>query len=274
MTFFDNFRFHNLVAACRGCRAYYPENTLAAFTGSLGKCDFIELDIQLSRDLVPVVIHDPTLGRTSNAPLRGPQMGITSLLVKDWSLLELKSLDFSSWFYHTDPFGTLEGFGSPKKNALHLPQTILTLEEVLRSPSLSKIPINIEIKDRSGTTNNEKVTGCVLDIIRKTGADRRVLISSLNHDYLLMAQNLAPQITTAAVQKTEHPQQLVQYLKSLGVAAYHPEDSLASPEVIRQLRSAGIGVNVFTVNSSIRQRELFDFGVTAVFTDYPGLVNC
>jgi glycerophosphoryl diester phosphodiesterase len=271
MTFFDNFHSQNLIAVHRGYRAFHPENTLAAFKGSLGRCHFIALDIQLSKDLVPVVIHDPTLDRTSNAPLRGPKMGITSLWVRDWSLLELKSLDFSSWFYNSDPFGTLAESKNSVSDVMHLPQTILTLEEVLRSPSLSKIPINVEIKNHLGTVHHQRVTSCVVDVIKKTKSEHRVLISSFNHDYLVIAKNIAPGITTAALEKIALPHQLVQYLKSIGIAAYHVEDKLADPEIIRQLRSAGIGVNVFTINSHRRKQELFNYGVTAVLTDYPEL---
>jgi glycerophosphoryl diester phosphodiesterase len=61
MTFFDNFSTTHFIAAHRGFRAHFPEKSLAAFTASEGQCHFIELDIQMSKDLVPVVFHDPTL---------------------------------------------------------------------------------------------------------------------------------------------------------------------------------------------------------------------
>ncbi len=70
--------------AHRGASAHAPENTLAAFrlAAELG-ADMVELDVQLSADGVPVVIHDPTLDRTTNG----------TGLVRDWTLAELKRLD-------------------------------------------------------------------------------------------------------------------------------------------------------------------------------------
>ncbi|NOR23945.1 MAG: hypothetical protein GQ542_06035 [Desulforhopalus sp.] len=104
MTFFDNFRTFRLIAAHRGFRAHRPENTLSAFKASVGRCHFIELDIQMSKDFIPVVFHDPSLQRTSNAKEKCEQLGMQSLKVNDWTLFQLRTLDVGSWFIDTDPF--------------------------------------------------------------------------------------------------------------------------------------------------------------------------
>lgn len=270
MTFFDNFHSSQLIAAHRGCRAYYPENTISAFNACVGMCHFIELDVRISRDHTPVVFHDATLERTSDALAKRVEFGLQSTLVRDWDLIQLKSLDVGSWFFETDPFGTVK----EKQTAEHTgsgkySQSILTLEEVLSAKSLGQIPINVEIKDHQGWEYNQKVTECILQVIRKTQSEHRVLLSSFNHDYLVIAKSIIPEITTAALQDINHPPAIIEYLKSLGVAAYHPSVSITSCDLVRQLRAAGFGVNVYTVNNKTRQRELFDYGVTAIFTDYP-----
>jgi len=151
MTFFDNFKSFQLIAAHRGFRALYPENTLSAFRASIGHCHFIELDIQMSKDLVPVVFHDSTLERTSNAEIQRKKMGLQSLNINDWTMLQLKTLDIGTWFLNTDPFGTiLRKETSLEQLRKVMPQTVMTLEEVLLHPALQKIPINIEIKDHRG----------------------------------------------------------------------------------------------------------------------------
>ncbi len=272
MTFFDNFQTLRLVAAHRGFRACYPENTLSAFKASIGRCHFIELDIQMTKDFVPVVFHDPTLARTSDATSKCELFHLRSLTVNDWTLSQLKTLDIGSWFLGSDPFGTIArketAFNQTMKD---IPQTVLTLEEVLLHRSLNKIPINIEIKDHRGKEQNKKVTEYVLEVIRKTNSASRVLISSFNHDYLIIAKNCDPAISTAALQERSHPKNLVDYLKSLGVAAYHPDDDITDASLIKKLRAAGLGINVYTVNSKKRQQELFAMGATAVFTDFPEL---
>ncbi|MGB3212216.1 MAG: glycerophosphodiester phosphodiesterase family protein [Desulforhopalus sp.] len=272
MTFFDNFSTFRLIAAHRGFRAHHPENTLSAFLASIGRCHFIELDIQMSKDFIPVVFHDPTLERTSNAEMKNEQLGLQSLHVSDWTLLQLKTLDVGSWFIDTDPFDTiLNNETSSAQLMKEMPQTVMTLEEVLRHPSIRKTPINIEIKDHRGKKQGKKVTESVIEIIQRTRSTSRVLISSFNHDYLIIAKNCDPDVSTAALQQRSHPKNLVEYLKSIGVAAYHPADDITDMPLIKKLRAAGLGINVFTINSERRQRELFAMGATAIFTDYPKL---
>jgi glycerophosphoryl diester phosphodiesterase len=272
MTFFDNFNEFNLVAAHRGNRALRPENTFSAFRASIGHCHFIELDVQMSKDLVPMVIHDPTLERTSNAKAQYRQLGLRSLNVSEWTLPQLKTLDMGSWFLETDPFSTIHNKKiSPEQIIRELPQTIMTLEEVLLHPALRKIPINVELKDHKGKKQNSQVTEIVLETVARTGSENRVLLSSFNHDYLVIAKTFAPRVSLAALQSHFHPPDVVQYLRSLGVAAYHPADEITDVELIRSLRAAGIGVNVYTVNSKERQKTLFAMGATAIFTDYPEL---
>jgi glycerophosphoryl diester phosphodiesterase len=272
MTFFDNFTSTKLIAAHRGNRARRPENTFSAFAASVGCCHLIELDIQMSRDGVPVVIHDPTLERTSNAKALYREIGLKTLEVSDWTLPQLKTLDVGSWFLAADPFATIASKEvSPEEIRRWLPERIMTLEEVLLHPELSTIPINVEIKDHTGKEQHKQVTETVMQVIQKTNSVERVLISSFNHDYLVLAKVIAPQISTGVLQSHSHPPDLLEYLRSLGAAAYHPSDSLADPAVIRELRSAGLGVNVYTVNSKQRQKALFAMGATAVFTDFPEL---
>ncbi len=272
MTFFDNFQTLHLIAAHRGFRAHYPENTLSAFKASVGRCHCIELDIQMSKDFVPVVFHDPTLERTSNAEEKHEQLGLQSLNVNDWSLPQLKTLDIGTWFFDKDPFGTIHrNESSLTKLMQEMPQNVMTLEEILLHPSLRKIPVNIEIKDHRGKQQHKNVTECVLEVIQRTNSSKRVLISSFNHDYLVIAKNCAPSVSTAALQLRFHPKNLIDYLKSLGVAAYHPADDITDAALIKKLRAAGLGINVYTVNSPTRQQELFTMGATGVFTDFPKL---
>ncbi|KJR98469.1 MAG: hypothetical protein VR65_20865 [Desulfobulbaceae bacterium BRH_c16a] len=272
MTFFDNFKSSRLIAAHRGYRSKRPENTLSAFRASIGHCHFIELDLQMSNDYIPVVIHDSSLERTSNAKVKRHQFNLHSLKVSDWTLLQLKTLDFGAWFLDTDPFATLYNKKvAPEEVMRELPQTIMTLEEVLLHPALCKIPINIEIKDHKGRKQSKNVAETVIEVVNRTNSINRVLISSFNHDYLVIVKSFAPKISTAALAENSHPDELVDYLRSIEVAAYHPADEIVDRDIIRRLRAAGIGVNVYTVNCKERQNALFAMGATAVFTDYPEL---
>lgn len=109
LTFLDLFKKPNLIAAHRGDRSQKPENTLSALVSSIGKCDFIEIDVQLTKDLIPVTIHDDTLDRTSDVSKIGRFANRRPWKVCDFTLEELRSLDFGSWFDHKyEPILTLE----------------------------------------------------------------------------------------------------------------------------------------------------------------------
>jgi len=272
MTFFDRFADVPLIGAHRGFRACRPENTLSAFAASLGRCHFIEIDVQISRDGIPVVFHDSTLKRTTDAAAIAHQLGIKSLRLSTWDLGRLKQLDIGSWFLAVDPFGTLAA-GTTTVADLEplLPQRILTLAELLEWALRHQMPVNIEIKDQRRTRFDQHVASLVVDVIQRTGAASMVLISSFNHDYLVQCKALAPHISIGVLQNEQHPPDLVQYLQTIGAAAYHPADAITTRGLIRTLRAAGFGVNVYTVNDRQRQRELFGFGATAIFTDFPQL---
>ncbi|NOU94312.1 glycerophosphodiester phosphodiesterase [Paenibacillus sp. LMG 31456] len=110
-----------VVAAHRGLKCDYPENTLLAFQKAMeSKVDMLELDLRLSKDGVVMVIHDETLERTTNG----------SGKVMDYTLAELKQLDAGAWF-------------GPVFEGLKIP----TLDELCSLiASYPEILLNVEIK--------------------------------------------------------------------------------------------------------------------------------
>ncbi|MEA1924184.1 MAG: glycerophosphodiester phosphodiesterase family protein [Pseudomonadota bacterium] len=266
MRFLDIFEKPGLIAAHRGDRSRCPENTLSALRSSLGRCDFAEVDIQLSRDGVPVIIHDKTLVRTSNV-LQLPQFaGRAPWSVGDFTLTELQSLDYGSWFYINDPFGTL------KDHKVSLPKTtyepLLTLENALQFAQTHSLFLDIEIKAMPKYVSDATVVESVVGLIRKQKMEALVLISSDYHSYLRYCKTLAPEIATAAIEEHRHPDNLITYLKMLKVDAYHPCNTIVDEAPLEALKAAGIFVNVFTVNEIQRRDSLFAKSVNGVFTDY------
>ena len=267
--FFDRFAFQPLLIAHRGYRACYPENTLCAFEQSIGRCQMIELDVQLTADGVAVVFHDRYLNRTSNAHLVARELGLTSLALCDWELSQLRLLDIGTWFIDTDPFATLRRGRVDRHHLLSLmPQRILTLGELLAWAGTTRMPLNIEIKDMRHPRMNDLIVPEVIREIRSAAATDEVVISSFNHEYLRACHRLAPEIATAALHTGAHPSNLLSYLPELGVCAYHPEDTQVDEALVNTLRAADLHVNVFTVNDPSRQQQLFRFGVTGIFTDF------
>ncbi len=267
MSFWDHFKNKaHLIAAHRGNRSIRAENTMSAFKESLGKADFIELDVNFTKDGVAVIIHDDTLLRTSNvtdnALFKKPYN------VVDYTFDEINKLDFSSWFLKKDPFGMIKKDNLNKEIESAEIQRISKLSEVLQFAKINKMPLNVEIKDMTGTSFDENAPKKVVNLIDEFDMINEVLISSFNHSYIKKVKKLLPSIDTAALEDKKVPKNLVSYLKELDVSAYHPHLSLVTKELVFKLNQNNLYTNVYTVNSTKTKNMLFSEGVKAIFTDY------
>ncbi len=268
MNFLELFRKPNLIAAHRGNRSIRPENTLSALRSSIGKCDFIEIDVQLSKDGIPVILHDETLGRTSNVKVIDSFTERYPWRVRDFSLSELQCLDFGSWFYREDPFGCI-GAGKVHLSKIETEQeSLLTLEKALFFAKEKELFINIEIKDMHNWMPDREVVTIIADVIKRVQAEPLILLSSFHHPYLLICKKLLPDIPTAVLTEEKAQENLIAYLELFQADAYHPDEQYLNEETVKRVREAGYFVNAYTVNDPLRQKELFDWGVNGVFTDY------
>ncbi len=257
-----------MIAAHRGFRSIRPENTMCAFEASLGHCHYIELDVQVSSDGVPVIHHDDIPGRTCNIS----QLGLVPKRIDGYSYDELQTLDFGSWFIQADPFKTVKN-GSVTEEALAglMPQKLITLKELLAWRNSVGIPLNIEIKDQQGEKFDGKIVDLVLQEIKEADCDDQLIISSFNHEYLKQIKTRYPALALGALQESENPAELLAYLQELGATAYHPDKDLVTAELIRELRNHQIDVNIYTVNDVERQKSLLQYGATSIITDFPDL---
>ncbi|MDY0232559.1 MAG: glycerophosphodiester phosphodiesterase family protein [Sulfurimonas sp.] len=240
MSFLELFKSSSLIAAHRGFSHLNPENTLRALEFSLGRCDFIEIDVQLSSDKKAVIFHDETLQRTTNID--------KPLKVYELSYKDLSRLDYGSYF---------DGIYEP----------LLDLEIALEFAKKHKIPLNIELKDISEFCADAEFVSIVLSLIDSFEMQEEVLLSSFRHEYLALIKEMKSNITTAILVEDALPKNPIEYLVALDAKAYHISDELVDAETIMSLRKCGIFVNVYTINDEKRAKELFNMGVTAVFSD-------
>lgn len=243
MNFLELFKKKSLIAAHRGASSVAPENTLLALKKSAGHCDFIEIDVQLSSDGIAVIIHDETLQRTTNVEKLEAYKERFPYNICDFSVDELSRLDYG------------EG------------ETLLTLKEALKFVKENSLYLNIEIKDVKEKFCDEKIVATVLDVIEELKVQNQVLISSFRAEYLRLVKKLYPDIPTAFLEDLSHKNNLIEYLKSLNVIAYHINKTLVDKDIIESLNAEGIFVGVYVVNDTKEQKELFDMGVSTVFTD-------
>jgi glycerophosphoryl diester phosphodiesterase len=233
------------VIAHRGGGTLAPENTIAAMQCGL---DYgfhaVEFDVMLSKDGVPVLMHDPLFGRT----VRGDG-GVATTLAAD-----LLQMDAGSWF--SDRFAG---------------ERVPSYEEVVRFCLAHGIWMNVEIKPVPGF---ECETGTVVARVTKqlhAAGDRLPLFSSFSFEALMSAKEEAPGIPRGFLSDQIAPDWL-DSLKALGAVALHTNQQNLTAELAQQIKGAGYGLLCYTVNTPERAREICDWGVDAFCTDRIDLI--
>lgn len=235
-----------LILGHRGASAYAPENTLAAFGRALALgADGFELDVTLSADGVPVVIHDDTLDRTTNG--RGPVSGL--------ALAELKQLD--------------AGYAA-RYGAAFAGEPLPTLDEVFAAYGQRAI-INVELK--SDRTAGRQLAARVVDRVRAHGLEARVLISSFQFSNLKRVRALDPALPIGLLyMSAAGGARLVRCLTPrLAPEAHHPGHTALTAAAIEWYHRQQLRVNTWTVNAEAELRRLTVAGVDGLITDRPDL---
>ncbi len=235
---------HHRVIGHRGAAGYAPENTLTAFNHArqLG-CRLIEFDVKLSAEGEAFVFHDDTLERTSNG--RGEFRKATS----DY----IKSLDAGSWFSQA-----FEG------------QKIPLLRDVIQWLSENNMDANIEIKPCDGRA--QQTTEQLLNELHYWPTDKTPpLISSFNFDALAHCHRLAPHWPLGLLFHHWHKNWL-DMAQSLHCFSVHLSKRITTKKRVEDIKRHGYRVCVYTVNTKSEAQKFFNYGVDAVFSDYPDLL--
>ncbi|MGQ9718034.1 MAG: glycerophosphodiester phosphodiesterase [Anaerolineae bacterium] len=231
--------------AHRGASAVAPPNTLAAFrrAAELG-ADGIELDVHLSADGVPVVIHDFTVDATTDGTGR----------VRDLPLAALKELDAGSRF---DP-----AFAGER---------IPTLEEVFAEVG-DHLLINVEVKSMPGN-DYPGLEEAVAALVARHGLEERVLVSSFNPLALRRMRRVAPHIPLGFLYETAPLSRAARFLAALmpGLRpeAVHPWWGMITPQTVQRAHARGQRVIAWTVDDPAAIARLVGWRVDAVITNHP-----
>ena len=229
-----------LIWAHRGASGYAPENTLLAFKKAIELgANGIELDVQMTKDGELVVCHDETIDRTSNG----------SGWIKDMTLAELKSLDFSC--------GQKDFAGV----------TIPTMREVFELLAPTGLIINIELK--TGIVFYPGMAEKLLELTSECGFSDRVIYSSFNHYTVKHIREIAPK-TKLGFLYADGTIDMPSYAIKHGVQALHPAlYNIQFPGLIDECHQKGLAVNVWTVNEEDHLELCCKAGVDAIITNYP-----
>lgn len=236
-----------LVLAHRGASAYAPENTLAAFNLAFEMgADGIELDVTLTKDGVPIVIHDDTVDRTTNG--KGA--------VKEQTLEQVKQLDASYKFekYRGEP--------------LRVP----TLAEVLQAIGKRGI-VNIELK--STTLQTDGIEAATLAVIEDTGTAENIILSSFNPFALQRMYELEPRLPRGLLYSNDLPIYLRRaWLRPFAhPTAMHPQCAMITAGYVAWAKGKGFKINTWTTDDPGEMKRLMDLGVDAIITNKPDVLR-
>ena len=237
-----------LVIAHRGDSTRFPENTLPAFESAVALgADMVELDVTLSADGHPVVIHDSTLDRTTNGS--GP--------VGKHTLQDLQALDAGSW-------------KGPRFQGITIP----TLEEVFDLIG-GKIVINIEIKggaeERKGNIERR-----VLNVVKAYDLVSSVILSSFDYPTLQQVRTLDQQIALSVLSDArENYNHILSKVREVGACSYNPNQKHLDPALIEGVHREGIVLFPWAQSAHNRMetmKRLIEWGCDGFFANDPALL--
>jgi glycerophosphoryl diester phosphodiesterase len=233
-----------------------PENTLAAFARAISDgADGIEFDVRLSRDEVPVVIHDATLKRT----------GLREGLVAQLTSSELQTIDVGSWF------------DSRTRNAPgpYAGEKLPTLAQVFDLLRENIGLLYVEMKFNAGEVF--RLAAEVARIIREGHMRERVIVESFDLSAIAQVKKIDPRIRTAALFQPQlrgpfsvlRRRNLIDLARVCGADEIALHHKLINRGFIEKIRHSGFAVVVWTVDRPVWIKRARSLGIKALIANDP-----
>lgn len=235
-----------LIIAHRGDSAHRPENTLASFASALELgAELVELDVQLTGDGHVVVLHDPTLDRTTDG----------SGDVRRLTLAELRRLSA----------GYRRRFGEA-----YAGERVPTLAEVLallRGRGRAMIEIK---RDSVGADPLAGIEARTLEEVRRAGMEDDVALISFDRRALLRCREQAPGITRGHIFLRASIDELLEGARAVASTLVMPEKGILNDALCDRAHEAGLRLVTWVVDDAEELRSFERFGLFGVGTNRPG----
>jgi len=232
----------------RGACGYAPENTLVSIqTAADMGIDWVELDVKLTADDVPIIIHDENLMRTCNI----------DALVRDTPYSAIQELDAGSHF--ADSFA-----GEP----------VPTLEDAVEHIIENGMGLNLEIKPCEG--REVETAQVALDYLARIWDDHdKIMISSFSEVSLETATDMLNGDWAIGYLMNDPDENWKDIAKHLGAKTINinGNNPAMNREFIEDIIDEGYGVLAYTINNPMKAKELIQWGVDGVFTDVPDVIR-
>jgi glycerophosphoryl diester phosphodiesterase len=252
-----------IVHGHRGSRGTLPENVIPSFAEARDVgCGFIEFDIHLSKDGVPVVFHDIDLTAKLCMDAHG-QVVKTPIALYELTLQEIKSYDV----------GSIKLPNFPEQVTLPAPTRIPTLEEVMqwKIATAPHMNLNIEIKREEivtvKTSSPEALASAVMKLLEKYDLVASSLVQSFDFSVVRAVRKLDSRVKLSCLFEKGADFARVAVENGAQVAALNYP--LINAENVRACHAAGLEVLPWTVNEQKEWDRLVGLGITSIITDYP-----
>jgi glycerophosphoryl diester phosphodiesterase len=285
---------HIKIYGHRGARGDLPENTLDSFKYLFeNNINAYETDILISKDLIPVITHDFRLDPSFTKDEEGDWITDENIKIFDLTYNEISKFDVGS-------LNKLTRYGRRFLNQRSLEnQKIPKLDELLElsSKNLSQDTIiNLEIKstpdEKKLTPSPKEMVQIVLNDIKKSNLQDKIIISSFDWRILREVKNQSPEISRAyltfqqekgmKIKKTIYSKSpwidhipltivydLPKIIKELGGSAWHPYYKDINKKAVKDAHDYNLPVNVWTVNDEYNMLKMIEYEVDGIMTDYP-----
>ncbi len=235
---------HRLIRiAHRGASLECPENTMLAFRRAIEQgVDYIETDVQLTRDGEIVIMHDETLDRTTNS----------SGLVRDYTFAQLQGLDAGS--------------------GEHVP----ALRELLELARAGHIRLCIEVKGQDAEESVE-ICQAVVSLVQQQDFIGRSVVTSFFPQTLRRAKMLEPHLSLLLDPSPQDgslsPEEICEQTLAADANIISYDFHLVTPEIIREAELRGLALWPWAPNTPGEIQQLLSLGVSGIMTDCPKVLN-
>jgi len=230
----------------RGAAGLAPENTLISLRRArLEGARWVEFDVMLSADGVPILFHDDTLERTTSG--RGA--------VARQAFEHIRKLEAGAWF-----------------GASYAGTRVPTFAEAIQTLATEGLGANVEIKPYPGLERETATAACQLIADAWPSSVPEPVISSFDPLAMAVARDRLPAIERAML-FGKLPKNWKDVIAELDCRAVHASNRHVSEALVDEVAAVGLPLRVYTVNDPERAETLRKWGISSVFTDRPDLIK-
>jgi len=236
-----------LVIGHRGAMGYSPENTLVSFEDAVRRgADLIEMDVQLSSDGEVVIMHDTSVGRTTDG----------EGFVRDLPWKKIKTLDAGIWF-------------GPHYSGQFVPSLEMAITKFRSRKTSTGSPLGFIIELKTVKGSGGSLADTVVALLQREKFTERAVVISFDMVALQEVRQADKNISTGLLYSEGTEEFRLQQAATIGAQTLCPRKTCVTSKGVLTAHKANLSVSPWTANTKIEMKRLIACGVDALTTNYP-----